>query len=88
MGDPDDRHCYCRHLGVGGVDGEVEVVGAERQYKPRSGHVTQMRIPDELYERLRVASEDHDVAVNWLVVKAITEFLDRLIPADEMKWTR
>jgi len=40
-------------------------------------------MPVELHARLLEASEDRDVTMNWLVVRAVEEFLDRLIPADE-----
>ena len=29
-----------------------------------------------------------DVSVNWLVNRAVEQFLPRLIPADEIQWTR
>ncbi len=49
---------------------------------------TAIRFPDPLLDRLRDAAEDRDLSVNFLVVKAVEEFLDRLIPAEEFRLTR
>jgi predicted HicB family RNase H-like nuclease len=49
---------------------------------------TALRFPADLHERLRAAAEERDLSVNYLVVKAVEEFLDRLIPADELRLTR
>ncbi len=49
---------------------------------------TSIRLPDELMGRIRVAAEERDLSVNWLIVKATEEFMDRLIPADEVRLTR
>jgi predicted transcriptional regulator len=54
----------------------------------RSRTATAIRFPDELHERLRVAAEERDFSINFLVVKAVEDFLGRLIPADELKLTR
>jgi predicted transcriptional regulator len=49
---------------------------------------TAIRLPPEMHERLRDAADERDVAMNFLVIKAIGEFLERLIPVDEIRWTR
>jgi predicted HicB family RNase H-like nuclease len=49
---------------------------------------TAIRFPAELHDRLRVAAEDRHLSINYLVVKAVEDFLERLIPADELKLTR
>lgn len=49
---------------------------------------TAIRFPTEMHEQLRVAAEDRHLSINYLVVKAVEDFLDRLIPADEIKLTR
>lgn len=49
---------------------------------------TGVRLPDDLHERLIAAATERDVSANFLVGKAVAQFLDRLIPVDEMKWTR
>jgi predicted HicB family RNase H-like nuclease len=49
---------------------------------------TAIRFPTEMHEQLKQAAEDRDVSINFLVVKAIEEFLPKLVPVDEMKWTK
>jgi len=49
---------------------------------------TAIRFPDELHERLKVAAEERDLSINFLVVKAVEDFLERLLPADEFRLTR
>lgn len=49
---------------------------------------TAIRFRADLYERLVAAADERDVSINWLVNRAIEDFLPRLIPIDEMKWTR
>lgn len=46
--------------------------------------VTAVRMPKELQSRLHEAATERDVSANLLAVKAITDYLDRLIPADEL----
>lgn len=47
-----------------------------------------IRIDHELHQRLVSAADEREVSVNWLVKRAIVDYLNRLIPVDEMKWTR
>lgn len=54
--------------------------------KPRS--TTAFRLPPELHEQLRVAAEEREVSINFLVVRAIEAFLPRLLPLSEIRWTR
>lgn len=49
---------------------------------------TAIRFPEELHERLRAAADERHFSINFMVVKAVEDFLDRLIPADELKLTR
>ena len=49
---------------------------------------TAIRFPDDLHDRLRVAADERDLSINYLVVKAVEDLLDRLIPANELKLTR
>lgn len=49
---------------------------------------TAIRFPVELHDQLRVAADDRHLSINYLVVKAVEDFLTRLIPADELKLTR
>lgn len=49
---------------------------------------TAIRVPERLHAQLSRAAEERDLSVNYLVVRAIEDFLERLIPADELKLTR
>ena len=49
---------------------------------------TQVRIPVDVHARLVDAAAERDLTVNWLVTRAIEEYLARLIPVGEIKWTR
>ena len=49
---------------------------------------TAIRFPEELHERLRTAADERHYSINFMVVKAVEDFLDRLIPVDELKLTR
>ena len=45
-------------------------------------------MPPELHERLVDEAEAREVSANFMMNRAIEEFLDRLIPTDELKWTK
>lgn len=49
---------------------------------------TAIRFPAELHTRLRKASDSHGLPVNYLVVKAVEEFLDNLLPPEQLRLTR
>lgn len=49
---------------------------------------TAIRFPEALHERLRTAAEERDLSINYMVTKAVEDFLTRLIPASELKLTR
>lgn len=50
---------------------------------------TQIRLPVDLHDRLQQAAEERDVSVNFLVVKALEDYLARLIPTGlEVWWCR
>jgi hypothetical protein len=57
-----------------------------REYDDRIS--TGMRLPRDLHARLTEEAADRDLSVNWMVTKAIAEFLDRLLPVGEIAWTR
>jgi predicted transcriptional regulator len=62
---------------------------AQTDDKKRSERTTTaIRFPHELVEQLRTAADDRDLSVNYLVVRAVEDFLRRLIPADEFRLTR
>ncbi len=54
--------------------------------KPRTA--TAIRFPEDLHERLRQAAEGYGLPLNFLVVKATEEFLERMIPPNELRLTR
>lgn len=58
--------------------------------RPREGRTsaTAVRFTPELHERLTEAARERDMSVNLLVNRAVADFLDRLIPVEEMRWTR
>ena len=47
-----------------------------------------LRMDPALHQRLKDAAEDRELSMNWLIVRAVEEFLDHLIPADELRLTR
>ena len=49
---------------------------------------TAIRFAPDLHARLRAASEAHGLAINYLVNKAVEEFLDDLIPPEDLRLTR
>ena len=55
---------------------------------PKDRTTTAIRFPDEIHERLRVAADERDLSINYLVVKAVEEFLHNLIPVEELTLTR
>ena len=60
--------------------------GRPREYDDRKQIV--VRFPPELHARLKEAAEEREVSMNWLVNRAIEEYLDALIPVDEIMLTR
>ena len=55
---------------------------------PNGRTTTAIRLPPELHHRLQLAAKERQVSMNWLVIRATEEFLDHLIPVEELKWTR
>jgi len=49
---------------------------------------TAIRFPGPVHEQLKEAAEERDLSINFLVVKAVEDFLGRLLPAEEMRLTR
>lgn len=49
---------------------------------------TAIRFPPDLHRRLHEEAEARELSANFLVVKAVEEFLDRLIPSEEFRLTR
>lgn len=50
---------------------------------PEPRVATAVRLPASVHRRLHEAAVDRDVSANLLVTRAVTEFLDRLSPAEE-----
>lgn len=61
-------------------------MGRPRTYPNRTS--TGVRFPPELLDQLQGEAVARDVSVNWLVNRAVVDFLERLIPVDEWKLTR
>lgn len=49
---------------------------------------TTVRMPADLRARLLAAAKERELNANYLMCRAIEEYLDRLIPADELRLTR
>jgi len=47
-----------------------------------------LQLPPELVARLRQAAAERAVSVHLLAAKGLEDFLVRLVPVDEIKWTR
>lgn len=56
--------------------------------KVRDRTSTGVRFDPALHARLVEAAEEREVSVNWLVNRAVADYLDRLLPADQIVWTR
>jgi predicted transcriptional regulator len=64
-------------------------MAASAPHKARESRTTTaIRFPDSVHERLRMAADERDFSINFMVVKAVEDFLDRLIPAEELRLTR
>ena len=46
------------------------------------------RIPRELHEQLRAEADARMLSINWIVLRAIEDFVPRLIPVEEFRLTR
>jgi hypothetical protein len=49
---------------------------------------TALRVPRVLHDRLKAAAEERQVGVSLLAVKALQDYLDRLIPLEDLELTR
>jgi len=45
---------------------------------------TAIRLPEELHEELQRAATERDVSINFLVTRAVEDYLERLIPVDAL----
>lgn len=53
----------------------------------RGRTATAIRFRPDLHARLREAAVERDVPINYLVNRAVEEFLDALIPIDDVQFT-
>lgn len=49
---------------------------------------TAIRLPTPIHSALQTAADEREVSFNFLVIKAIEDFLPRLIPVSELRLTR
>ena len=49
---------------------------------------TAVRVPRALHDRVRAAADERQVAYNLIVVKALEDYIERLVPVDEVVVTR
>ena len=49
---------------------------------------TAFRLPKELHERMQRAAAERQVSANYIAVRAIERYLDRMVPADELQLER
>ena len=49
---------------------------------------TAIRFPEDLHERLRTAADAYGLPLNYLVVRVMEEFLDNMIPPEELRFMR
>lgn len=56
--------------------------------EPKDRIATAIRFAPDLHERLLLAADERDLSVNWLVNRAVADFLDRLLPLDQIVLTR
>jgi predicted HicB family RNase H-like nuclease len=55
---------------------------------PKQRTTTAIRFPDSVHDQLKAAADERDLSINFLVVKAVEEFLERLLPPEEFRLTR
>ena len=61
--------------------------GCQLKEREHTGMI-HIRLKRDLAEQLRDEAEARDVSVNWLVQRALSEFLQRLAPAEDFTLTR
>lgn len=61
---------------------------ARPRVQPKDRLTTAIRFPPDTHVRLVQAASERDLSINFLVNRAVDEFLAKLIPVDEIKWTR
>jgi hypothetical protein len=69
------------------LPGTVFSVGRPRVYG-ETRVTTAIRVPQKLHQRLHKAAGERDVSVNFLVVRAVEDYLSRLVPTSDVKLSR
>lgn len=64
------------------------VTGGNRPERKPRRTATAIRLDPDLHEWITQAAIERDLSINWLINLAVRELQDRLIPVDEIKWTR
>lgn len=67
---------------------QCEKVLQARWARDRDLTTLAVRIPDPLHKRLRAAAEERQLSVARLTTEALEEFLDHLVPVEELHLTR
>lgn len=49
---------------------------------------TGLRFPDDLHAAITAAAKERGVSFNYIVVHLCREGMERLIPVEEVRWTR
>ena len=62
------------------------MVGVTQTHR-KNRSATAIRFPEELHEQLREKADEYEFSINYLVVKAVEDFLPRMIPAKDLKLT-
>lgn len=60
-------------------------MGRPREYEKRI--TTNIRLPPDLHQRLQDAADEREVSVNLLMIHAAEQFLDRLLPIEQVLGT-
>lgn len=68
-------------------DDPTAIRGQRARHRPKMT-ATAIRFPDDLHEKLRLAAEERDLSINYLVNRAVADFLPRLIPVEEFTLIR
>lgn len=61
---------------------------ARNRIEPDDRRQIQIRVPPTIFDALQIAANERGVSVNLLINRAIEDFLDRLIPIEEINLTR
>ncbi len=49
---------------------------------------TAIRFPQDLHDELKAAAAAYGVPLNYLIVKVMREFLEDMVPPEELRFTR